>query len=199
MINIKKLSIINLINKDNEKNYMNPNKKDILNKLITKKDNLLIVKFSEFTNTKKTLEILDKIRFHNKLTPLDIKSKIEKLLQNDDSKDTFNFNEILEYLQKENLWSEVDSIEFQIKRLLNKSYGYNKIYEKLKSLLYNEDLITKKLNEITINRWIEIGKTILNKIIKKQNIDDKLKHKIFKKLQYEGFRDEEINEILKSI
>lgn len=178
---------------------MNFDKKKFLKKLIKKENNLLVIQFSEYSNINQILESLYKIKFHNKLTPLQIKLKLKKQLKNTELLNSLNFDEILLYLKQENLWSELESMEYQINHLLQKFYGYNKIYEKLRTFLYKEELIVEKLQQIPQEIWIKNGMNIIKKMIKNQEMDDSQKYKIYKKLEYEGFREEEIDMILKSL
>ncbi|GIX41047.1 MAG: hypothetical protein KatS3mg129_0780 [Leptospiraceae bacterium] len=182
-----------------EKQNLDSEKQKLLQSFIEKKGNLIQFNFKKFKNNQLLKFHLNKKYFNTNYTPLQIKKKFYNNLKEINEK--INFEDFLHYLNEENLWNENDSILSRIKYYLNKQYGFYKISETLKQELYNENLIQEQLNSISPEIWNNQINHIIEKIKKSNNslAKEKLQKKIYNKLQYLGYREEEIYNAMKSL
>jgi SOS response regulatory protein OraA/RecX len=163
---------------------------------IEKKNNLIKFDFKKYKNNRLLEFSLKKHIFTSKHTPLEI---YKKFLQFKDLTNQLTFDEFLNYLQEQELWDSKKSIEMRLKFYLQKKYGYHKLLELLKKDLYNEEEIKNQLNDIPPDYWNSQIRDIIESL-KKNNPNmekQKLQKKIYNKLVYLGYRENEIQETIK--
>ncbi len=165
-----------------------------LKNFIEKENNLIKFDFKKYKNNQLLELNLKKHIFSSKNTPLEI---YKKFLQFRDLTNDLSFDEFLNYIQEQQLWDSKKSIEMRLKFYLRKKYGYHKLLELLKKDLYNEEEIKNQLNNIPKDFWINQINEIIDSIKKNhRNQETKLPKKIYNKLVYLGYRENEIQEII---
>ena len=162
---------------------------------IEKENNLIKFDFKKYKNNQLLELSLKKHIFSWKNTPLEI---YKKFLQFKDLTNHLTFDEFLNYLQEQQLWDSKKSIEMRLKFYLRKRYGYHKLLELLKKDLYNEEEIKNQLNNIPKDFWTSQINDIIETIKKNHHNQEKqkLQKKIYNKLVYLGYRENEIQEII---
>jgi SOS response regulatory protein OraA/RecX len=168
------------------------------NHLIEKKGNLIKINFKKYQSHKLIDTSIKKAFYNFKKTP---KQLWKDFLKHKTEEIDIHFEEFINYLKENQIWDESKSISLRIDNYLKKMYGYNKIQELLKFDNYNESLIKEELKKIPNQIWEEQIQNIINKIKKVySHLDkDKLIKKIYNKLQYLGFRNEEIEKTIDSL
>lgn len=164
------------------------------NKYLQKKDNILNFDFKAYFQDSNLENHIKKYKFTKSTTPVRILKIFNKFFKDN----LITFGEFLNYLERNQIWNENQSLEFYLKKYIEK-YGPLKIEYILKKENYNEEKIKIALNSISHQVWLNYAKENYNKIkekLKKEN-PEILKRKIIQKLTYLGYTEEIIDELIR--
>lgn len=174
---------------------MEKNNKNKFNKYLQKKDNIYDFDFKAYHQDSNLENFIKKYKFKKGTTPIQILKIFNKFIK----ENSITFNDFLNYLERNQIWNENQSIEFYLKKYIRK-YGPLKIQYILNKENYSEEKIRIALTSIPNQIWLKYAKENYNKIIEKLKKENPeiVKRKIIQKLIYLGYPEEIIYEIIEN-
>ncbi|MCS7205706.1 MAG: RecX family transcriptional regulator [Leptospiraceae bacterium] len=173
--------------------------KDDLYSFLRKEKNVYHFDFKRFQNQDFYQYVVSKLsKISPSTPPSSILKKLRKMDLNEQKNLSFDFQDFLKYLENQNLWNYKTSLKLRMQLHLENHLGYHKIKFLLLQEGYHEEHIQEELANIPSEFWKNKALQVLKSLQKSlSNIPPtKRKQKIYNKLLYLGFREEEIEEII---
>ncbi|MFN3603636.1 MAG: hypothetical protein ACK4UJ_02870 [Leptonema sp. (in: bacteria)] len=166
-----------------------------IERFLKKEKNLLAFDFWNYNQNLELENSLKNYKFSVKNTPISLFKVFNKLKK----RNLYEFNDFLDFLEKNQLWSEKESLEYSINHYITK-YGPLKIQALLRKKGYRKEKIKETLQSISKDIWMKYAlQHIRFNHSKFKNLESKeLKKKIISFLKAKGYTKSIIHHVLKN-